>query len=545
MRLHPFGAILFVLLSVVLPMNAQIALFVPSQFATIQAAVNAANSGDTILVSPGVYLENIDLGTKSLTIRATDGPGATVIDAQNIGRGIVMRSPSTIEGLTIQNGRAPNGQPTGGNYYGGDGGGIYIVEPVNAVSALPFVVRGCVVTGCRAGDGAVTTSLGGGFTLVFTPGNGGNGGGIYASTGSKVVIDRCVVSGNATGTGAITANFAAGLHGNGGGIFVFPTMTQTVEITECLIVGNSATASAPPPFFNGLDRDGGGIAVGFGFFIPQPVQIRNCTITGNNCGPGRAGGIVALGSTVNITASIVASNASLQIGVLNVPYSSQNSMPATVAQSPNPPTVTQCCVFPNGVPGATNLSVDPSFRSSTDFRLQSGSACIDAVLGATTTTTDLAGAPRLFGSAVDIGAYESVPRLAGTNEDFELRTTVDGVGHPLVGRKILPAGRTLLFGYTPTANAFVGAAAGLAIEVFATGQPPVVSQPIFPELWLDVPSTLLIDGPVFLPMSGVQLRNPIPPGLSGLTARLQAFALNPSAQNGILALSDAHDLIFQ
>jgi len=43
-------------------------LRVPSEYSTVQAAVDAASPGDTILVSPGVYPGSIDMGSKTLAL---------------------------------------------------------------------------------------------------------------------------------------------------------------------------------------------------------------------------------------------------------------------------------------------------------------------------------------------------------------------------------------------------------------------------------------------------------------------------------------------
>lgn len=47
-------------------------LTVPGQYKTIQAAVDAAKSGDLVLVSPGVYKEAVDVSTDKLTIRGSN-----------------------------------------------------------------------------------------------------------------------------------------------------------------------------------------------------------------------------------------------------------------------------------------------------------------------------------------------------------------------------------------------------------------------------------------------------------------------------------------
>ena len=54
-------------------------LFVPANFPTIQDAVAAASSGDTIVVAPGTYTEQIDLLGKSLVLQASGDANNTII----------------------------------------------------------------------------------------------------------------------------------------------------------------------------------------------------------------------------------------------------------------------------------------------------------------------------------------------------------------------------------------------------------------------------------------------------------------------------------
>lgn len=51
-----------------------------ADYSSIQAAINAANSGDTILVKPGTYNENVDV-YKQLTITSTGGASITTVNA--------------------------------------------------------------------------------------------------------------------------------------------------------------------------------------------------------------------------------------------------------------------------------------------------------------------------------------------------------------------------------------------------------------------------------------------------------------------------------
>ena len=55
-------------------------LNVPQDFPTIQAAINAAQNGETVLVAPGTYVETIDFHGKAITVTSAQGPSLTIID---------------------------------------------------------------------------------------------------------------------------------------------------------------------------------------------------------------------------------------------------------------------------------------------------------------------------------------------------------------------------------------------------------------------------------------------------------------------------------
>jgi len=81
--------------------------------------------------------------------------------------------------------------------------------------------------------------------------------------------------------------------------------------------------------------------------------------------------------------------------------------------------------------GANDISLDPLFLSSTDFRLQKSSPAIGAGtdLTASGVTTDILGVPRPQGSGYDIGAYEyyDIPVTLATTPSTPSTTTTPTV----------------------------------------------------------------------------------------------------------------------
>jgi len=75
---------------------------------TIQAGIDSAAAGDTVLVHAGTYLEHIDFKGKLITVFAASGPGNTVIDGSGSGNVASFLSGETREsvlhGFTIQGG---------------------------------------------------------------------------------------------------------------------------------------------------------------------------------------------------------------------------------------------------------------------------------------------------------------------------------------------------------------------------------------------------------------------------------------------------------
>ena len=111
-----------ILLSVLLPMLITLmpltdvkaaTIHVPKEHKTIQGAINAANAGDSVVVSPGIYKERLRLKA-GVTLRSAgeDSKGKvglkraeeTIIDGNYqgaYGPGVAMAESSTIDGFTV------------------------------------------------------------------------------------------------------------------------------------------------------------------------------------------------------------------------------------------------------------------------------------------------------------------------------------------------------------------------------------------------------------------------------------------------------------
>jgi parallel beta-helix repeat protein len=81
-----------------------------AEFTSIQAAINRAFPGDTILVKSGTYLENLRLDKKINLIGVDSGGGAPIIDPVNKGNAIeIIADGCRVEGFTLQNIELLNG----------------------------------------------------------------------------------------------------------------------------------------------------------------------------------------------------------------------------------------------------------------------------------------------------------------------------------------------------------------------------------------------------------------------------------------------------
>ena len=224
-------AIFILLLAITLSTHPALAatIHVPADQPTIQGGIDAAEDGDTVLVAPGTYVENIYILRRSITLQSESGADATVIDGN--ASDTVMRFHGIItEGMIVDGFTLKNGGPY-------DGGGIHCRD------ASSPTIRNCKISG---------------NTVLHL------GGGIYCRESSSPTITNCTISGN------IAAQFTEHptLKGNGGGIFCDWFSNPT--ITNCTISDNIAV-------------EGGGAI----YCAGSSPEITNCILWGNLSSEGK------------------------------------------------------------------------------------------------------------------------------------------------------------------------------------------------------------------------------------------------------------------
>jgi hypothetical protein len=224
-------------------------IHVPGEQPTIQAGIDAASEGDTVLVAAGTYTGpgnlGLTFGGTDLTVMSEDGPEATTIDCQGAGIAFNLFNGETplslVRGFTIANG--------GGNT---NGGGM-VIHNADAT------VENCIFANNTAGSNA--------------------GGLWYGYTVAGGFVSDCVFFGN-------TAEYRAG------GMMADHA---TVTITGCLFYENTVTTESSQ-----LQYGGGAIHGN-----SSTVTIANCTMARNAASTG-AGGVYSYASNISVERCIVA-----------------------------------------------------------------------------------------------------------------------------------------------------------------------------------------------------------------------------------------------
>jgi len=96
-------------------------LTVPGDYKTIQAAVDAAKTGDLVLISDGIYKEAVDVTTPNITIRGLDRNKVILDGGFKLENGIRVLDTNgvTVENMTARNYLSNGFYWTGSDYYRG------------------------------------------------------------------------------------------------------------------------------------------------------------------------------------------------------------------------------------------------------------------------------------------------------------------------------------------------------------------------------------------------------------------------------------------
>jgi predicted outer membrane repeat protein len=309
---------------------------------TIQAAVNAAPNGATIVVLGGTYPGPIDLQGKSLHIIGA-GCGQSIVDGGGSWWGFVIQGGnSIIEGLTIRNChvnisaggghggamRIVNSSPTirdvcfENNFADQHGGAVATVNSNATFEDCEFVGNRASLWGNLGIGGAVANFDGRPtFTRCTFRGNDcghgeGAGGGAMANRRSSPTIVDCTFIDNGAVVNILTgarrggAMFNDGNHGTAPVVIRRTSFTSNVAVDRGGAIYNTSSATdirncdfqTNEAFY----LDGGAIAN----VDASPLHLGNCSFLRNLARSGRGGGVFNTGSAANIEGCFFSRNSS-------------------------------------------------------------------------------------------------------------------------------------------------------------------------------------------------------------------------------------------
>ena len=372
-------------------------------FATIEAAIAAANEGATILVCPGQYRLTSDRVTIStpLTISGYgSGPEDIIIRPKATSAPAYLftmsHASARMENLTLADGRTGSANNESG-------------AAAPALILNNGTMQGCIVRGCTGAGYWGAVQMFGGLVencvitnnLFTRPDNSqGNGGGVSLHGGGT--LRNCLIAynrGNRTGGGVYIRSY---------------NNKNTALVTGCRIIGNSLYDEANSG--GGVQAEGGIVekclisgnsgknkTSGLGVRVAGGT-VRNCVITGHSGYVVGAGAYVSSGSLLNCTV-----------------YGNSSRLDAAGGSGVHQEggTVKNVLAYGNGdgsTPGfrttggtaANNLVDNPFYvdAANGDYTLLAGSPAIDVGETIASVADDYVGTARPQGAAYDIGAYE-------------------------------------------------------------------------------------------------------------------------------------------
>jgi len=368
-------------------------LHVPADYATIQAAVDAATGGDQVRVAAGTYAENVVIEDKAIDLASESRARATIIDGQD--RGSVVRigwaNGTRVSGFTLRNGRAAQG------------GGVYVVASV-------ATIENCIVTGNAAtGEGGGVALIDAGATIRHNriALNGAErGAGVFLRSRKALLFDNAIEDNGADDLGGgvmvddgeptilrnVIRGNDAGL-GSGGGIYVDQS---SPEVADNLLAGNQAQ------FGGGIYVDGRGRSQGRWF---------DNTVA-DNSGGGNPGSQLRIVDGHRI---LFANNVFSGSRALHCVDEVNGLSPRFEFNDVDGGADGTCA---GTATGGTNLQRDPLFTRGENghpYHLSPASPLVDAGSNelAAPLRRDLGGRPRIIdggrGPVVDIGAFEYRP----------------------------------------------------------------------------------------------------------------------------------------
>ena len=226
-------------------------------FPTIQAALDAAEDGDTIAIGPGAFTGGITIAKSVQLVGA--GAGATTIEGGSpvltIGELDGVDQPTVSVSRVTITGGSNDSAPVP---FAASGGGVWIPPSFGNTAGATVSISDTVITENRAApeDGGHPC----GHPCAFAAGGGVNNAGTLTVTNTKITDN---VAGS-TASDPSVASYAAG-----GGIMNGPQGTLT--LLHSFVTGNRAAVSLP----NGRNTDGGGI-VSYGV-----LTVEDSVISGN------------------------------------------------------------------------------------------------------------------------------------------------------------------------------------------------------------------------------------------------------------------------